>query len=377
MKFTGNKQTLLKALTIVSKAVSSRTTMPVLKGILLEIKEEKELILTASDMDITIENRLSLENSVSGTAVEKGTALVPAKLFSDIIRKLPAESEIVFETKDGKMDIQCMNSHFEVVLMPTEEFPNMYQTSPDAEEINFDRKNFISMIQKTSFAASTEISRGVITGVLISLKKNKLEMVAIDGYRLAVARTPVTSAIERDMIISARILNEVVKIAFDLEEGDDLKLIADGKTAVLRMGAVKVVMRLLQGSFIKYEDILPKSSTTEISVNRKDIIDSIDRASVLISEARKTPIKFSILDDLMSLTSNSEEGNVKEDVLCKKTGDDLAIGFNSRYMLDALKVIDEEDVNIFFNTAISPCLIKPAENDAYSYIVLPVRLSGI
>ncbi len=371
MKFKCSQQDLSRALNIVSKAVTSRTTIPILKGILIEADETGNLKMVASDLDITIEEVIKVET------LEKGSVVVQAKLFGDIIRKLPGK-ELEVEVAEGKVIIRCMNSEFSIVGMPADEFPEIKNEEEGSGCIEFDSELLKSMIRKTSFAASIDESKGVITGILTELKSDEISMVAIDGYRMAISREPMVNTEEKSIIISAKIMNEINKIISDIssDSAEKIKLLINNRKAVFVIENVKVALRLLDGEFIKYRDILPKEDKIQVRVSRRDLLDSIERASLLSKEGKNNLIKLAISDNLITITSRSEEGNVREDVLAQKTGDDLEIGFNAKYVLDVLKVIDDDEIIMKFNTGITPCIVHPVEGNSYEYLILPVRITG-
>ncbi len=233
------------------------------------------------------------------------------------------------------------------------------------------------MIRKTSFAASIDETRGVITGVLVEMTERNLNMVALDGFRMAVARENIINSADRKIIIPAKILNEISKIISENEENtQDVDLYINEKRAVFIIEDAKVVLRILEGEFVDYRNILPKEGKCRVVVNRNDLLESIERASLLAKVGKNNLIKFDIKENIIEITSKSEEGNVKEEVIISRQGDDLTIGFNSKYMIDALKAIEDEEISMNFNTSISPCLLKPLAGDAYEYLVLPVRITN-
>lgn len=373
MKFNCNQQELAKALNIVSKAVSVRTTIPTLKGILMEVKDAGTLVLTASDMDITIEDKIAIEDG------EVGSLVVPAKLFGDIIRKMPA-GFVQISTDGEKVHIKCNSSEFDVIGMPADEFPNIKNTEEDAKEMVLDCGLFSTMIRRTAFAASVDQTKGVITGILVELSSDQLRMVAIDGYRMAINTEPSSNETVGRFIISAHIMSELGKILTDAsKEGEDetVTMLVDSKSAVFRKGDLKIVTRMIAGEFIAYDKILPKNATIEVVLRKAELTESVERASLLSKEGKNNLIKMALRDHVMTITSRSEEGNVKEDLLIEKEGDDLDIGFNARYMMDILRAIDDEEIRMQFSTAVSPCLILPKEGEAYQYLILPVRLNNL
>ena len=370
MKFKCSQSVLTKALNIVSKAVTSRTTIPILKGILLEVSEDGKLKMCASDLDITIEETVDVEEASSGSVV------VQSKLFGDIIRKLP-NADVTVSLEDGNIIIKCMNSQFSIVGLSADEFPNIKNMETSEDDIVFNKNILREMIRKTSFAASVDESKGVITGILIELLNDGVNMVAIDGYRMAITRETMINLNEKNVIISAKIMNEISKILSEANEDEEnVKIMLNDKRAIFVIGNIKVVLRLLDGEFIKYKDVLPKDSKIKVRVNKSDLMESIERASLLSKEGKNNLIKLSIKDTIVTITSKSEEGNVKEEVIITKEGEDLDIGFNAKYVLDVLKSIDDEEIYMYFNTSITPCLVEPVEGDAFEYLILPVRITS-
>jgi len=368
MKFTCNQQSLTKALNTVSKAVTSRTTIPILKGILLEVNEDNTLTLSASDLDLSIEKRIEVVSE------EAGSVVVSAKLFSDIVRKLPNQEIQVEEQENNTIVIKCLASEFTIVGQPADEFPNIGEINEE-KKLVLEKDLLKEMIKKTSFAASIDESKGIIVGVLIEMEEESLNMVALDGFRMAITREQMKNEEKKKIIIAARILNEINKIISENEDSKEIYFVLDEKKAVFLLDETKIVLRLLEGDFIKYNDILPKECKTKVSVSRSELLDSIERASLLAKEGKNNLIRLSIFRDKIIITSRSEEGNVKEEVFIEKEGADLDIGFNSKYILDVLKVVSDDRIVMEFNTSVSPCLIKPLEGNEFEYLVLPVRIS--
>lgn len=368
MKFRCNQSTLTKALNIVSKAVTTKTTIPILKGILLEVSESGILKMSASDMDITIEATVEVEDCIPGSVV------VQSKLFGDIIRKLPS-SDINIESEGDSVTITCMNSEFTIFCSSGDEFPSIKNMENTSSIISFDKSMLKEMIRRTSFAASPDEAKGVLTGLLMEMTADELIVVGIDGFRMAVNREPVINLEEHSVIISAKLMNEINKIISESGDDENVDMIIGKSSAMFIIGNIKIVVRLLEGQFINYKDILPRDGKIEVIVSRTQLQSSIERASLLSNEGKNNLIKLAIRDNIITITSKSEEGNVKEEVLANKTGDDLDIGFNAKYVLDVLKSIDDEEIKIIFNTSITPSVVKPLEGNKFDYLILPVRIS--
>lgn len=369
MKFSCSQQILSKALNTVSKAVTSRTTIPILKGILLETTEDGFLKMAASDLDLSIEKKV--EASIS----EKGALVVSARLFSDIIRKLPNEEVEVEEEENNTLVIRCLASEFKIVGQSAEDFPNIGEVKEE-EKIILDKEIFKEMIRKTAFAASIDESKGVITGVLVEMDEESLTLAALDGFRMAVTKELMKNAEKKKIIVSARIMTEINKVLGDMDDDKDVCLILEEKKAVITMEHTKVILRLMEGDFIKYKDIIPKEHQCIVKANRGELLESIERASLLAKEGKNNLIKLSVFRDKVIITSRSEEGNVKEEIFVEKEGTDLDIGFNAKYLLDVLKVITDEEILMKFNASVNPCLITSVEGESFKYLVLPVRIGS-
>ncbi|MCQ2547817.1 MAG: DNA polymerase III subunit beta [Clostridia bacterium] len=373
MKFTSNQQSLAKALTIVSKAVTNRTTLPIMKGILLEV-EGNTLKLSATDYYLSIETKLNVDNT------EKGSVVVDARLFTDIIRKLPIFSEITIEAKGDNVNIISNNSNYNVIGMPSEEFPIFNIDNESAEKVSFEKDIISKMIKRTSFSASVDESKGIITGVLIELLNDSLNMVALDNPRMAVTRENLSYENEQSIIIPAKILNEVNKIITETMDDDyEVVLYISNKKAVFVLGETKVAVNLLDGQFINYKAILPTNNNVSIIINRKELLENVERASIFSKDGNNKLIKMTITDDCLKINSNSEEGRSEEKMFIHKEGEDIEIGLNSKYIIDVLKVLEEDEILIEMTSDEyhnKPCMIKPIEGNQYEYLILPVRLNS-
>jgi len=370
MKFTCSQQSLSKALTTVSKAVTNRTTIPILKGILLKATSDGSLTLSASDLDMSIEKKIDVN-------VEKeGSVVVLSKLFSDIIRKLPNEQILIEEKENNTIMIKTNSSEFTIVGLPADEFPNINEIEDKSNMMSFDKEIFKDMVKKTSFAASIDESKGIIVGVLMEIEPDSVNMVALDGFRMAVARESMKNAGSNKIIIFSKIINEVNKIISETDAEGDINIILSEKKAIILVDNTKVIIRLMDGDFINYKAIIPTVNKTKVEIGRAMLLESIERASLLAKEGKNNLIKFTIKNNLLTITSKSEEGNVKEEIIMEKEGDDLEIGFNSKYVIDVLKAVDDEQVLMEFNTSTTPCLVKPLAGNNFEYLILPVRIAS-
>lgn len=370
MKFKCNQQILSKALNTVSKAVTSRTTIPILKGILLRATNDGKLYLSASDLDLSIETVIDVD------VEDEGSIVVLSKLFGDIIRKLPNEELLIEEQENKNILIKSSKSEFTIVGISSEEFPSLGEVDKEANSLVLNKEMFKEMIKKTAFSASIDESKGVIVGTLIEIKDNLINMVALDGFRMAISREKINIEEERKIIIAAKILSEVNKIISETDGEEEISILLNNKKAIIFIENTKIVIRLLEGEFIKYRDIIPKEHKSRIIANRADLLSGIERASLLAKEGKNNLIKLQMNETEMIITSRSEEGNVREEVMITREGNALEIGFNSKYLLDVLKVIEDDEISMEFNSNINPCLVKPIEGNSYEYLILPVRITS-
>jgi len=368
MKFICSQLALSKALNTVSKAVSTRTTIPILKGILMTVKNDR-LILTASDLDLSIETTMEVSDA------EEGSVVVSAKLFGDIIRRLP-NAPIKAELDDkNNLGISCLSSDFSIVALPADEFPSI-GTVKEEESLFIQREALKELIKKTTFSASIDEKKGILTGCLLEMKENELVMAALDGFRMAVATEAVGETASRNIVVPARILNEISKLISESIQEEKITILLDEKKMEIKTADTRVISRLMEGDFIKYADIIPKNYKTRCVLERGEMLNSIERASLLAKEGKNSLIKVHIEEGFMEITSRSEEGNVREKISCETEGEELVIGFNSKYIADVLKALDEEEIVFEMTSSTSPCLIKPLEGNAFLYLVLPVRIAA-
>ncbi|ADL49793.1 DNA polymerase III subunit beta [Clostridium cellulovorans] len=366
MNFTCDKTNLQEAISIAQKAVTGKSTMPILQGLLLNARGNK-LTINSSDID------LGIETKCNANIKEEGSIVVDSKLFGDIIRKLPNSEIQIKSISEGTIEITCQRSRFTLVHMKADEFPQLPYIDED-EIISIPQKLIKNMIRSTIFAIAIDETRPILTGILFEIKNRTLNLVALDGFRLALKKETIDTEQEFSAVIPGKTLHEVVKI---LEDEGDVDITFTTNHILFNLGETKVVSRLLEGEFIKYQAIIPEEHELSISVNRASLLNSIERASLVSKDASSNLIKFNISEDNIVITSNSQLGDVREEVSIKLLkGNELQIAFNSKYLIDALKIMEEETITLQFTSAVSPCIIKNIENDNVIYLVLPVRISN-
>ncbi len=369
MKIVCDKDTILKAINSVVKGVASKTTMPILEGILIQTNDN-EIKLTTYDLEIGIEYVMECE------VKEQGSTVVNAIMFSEIIRKLPDTEIYISLNSQNLLEIECEGSLYKLATMNPEEFPELPKIEIE-NSIEIDQNVLKNMIRRTIFAVSTEESRPIFTGCLFEVENNQLTLVSVDGFRLAL-RSIYLNKQSNDFqaVIPGKTLNEINKIITDSFE--PIKLGVAKNQALFEMEHCKVVTRILDGEFLNYKNVIPSNWETRIKVNKSNIQNSFERISLIsassVEKEKKYPVKVQVDIGKVVISCTNQTGDAKEELYVSTEGKNLEAGFNPKYFLDSLKVIDEEEIYIEFGTSISPCLIKSTENNDYTYMILPIRL---
>ena len=369
MKIICEKEKILKGINSVINGVASKTTMPILEGILIQTNDN-ELKLTSYDLEIGIEYILEAKIEIQGNTV------VNATMFSEIIRKLPSKEIKITVNENNLLEIECEGSLYKLATMNADEFPELPKINID-NSIEIEQTILKNMIRKTIFAVSQEENRPIFTGCLFEVTNNTLNVVAVDGYRLAIKSNVLNEkANEFSSVIPGKTLNEVNKIISD--SFDSVKIGISKNQALFEMENCKIVTRLLDGEFLKYSNAIPKNWETRIKVNKSNIQDCFERISLIssssIEKEKKYPVKINIDIGNVVISCSNQMGNAKEEIIVETEGKELEIGFNPKFFLDALKAIDDEDVYIEFGTNKSPCIIRPVENGDYIYMILPIKM---
>ena len=369
MKIICYKDKILKAINSVVKAVASKTTMPILEGILIQTNDN-EIKLTTYDLEIGIEYVMDCE------VKEQGSTVVNAIMFSEIIRKLP-DSEIYLTLNEKNLlEIECEGSLYKLATMNPEEFPELPKIEVE-NSIEIEQNTLKNMIRKTIFAVSTEENRPIFTGCLFEIENNKLTLVAVDGFRLALRNIYLNKETNNfSAVIPGKTLNEVNKILLD--SFDMIKIGVSKNQALFEMDNCKIVTRILEGEFLNYKSVIPSNWETRIKVNKNNLQDCFERISLISSSSvekeKKYPVKVSVEIGKVTISCTNQTGDAKEEIYVSTEGKNIEAGFNPKYFLDSLKAIDEEEVYVELGTNISPCLVKPVDNNNYTYMILPIRL---
>lgn len=369
MKLSFEKDSLLNGINIVLKAVPSKTTMPILECILIDATGS-EIKLTGNDME------LGIETQVEGLILEHGKIALEAKLFSDIIRKLSGgDSPIIIESDEKyNTTISCDTSVFKIQGKDGEEFSYIPHIERD-RYITLSQFTLKEVIRQTLFSISPNDSNKMMTGELFEVKDNELKVVSLDGHRMSIRKIVLKEHYnDIKVIVPGKTLGEISKI-LNGDSESEVQIFFSSNHIMFDFDSTLVVSRLIEGEYFRISQMLSSDYETKVNVNRRSFLDSIERASILIRENDKKPIIITINDEGMQLKMNSAFGTMNAEVGITKYGKDLMIGFNPKFLIDALRIIDDEEVTLYMMNPKSPCFIKDEEEN-YIYLILPVNFNA-
>ena len=369
MKFSCEKALLQGAITMASRAVSPKSSIPALEGILLEAGEN--LRLTGYNLEIGI------RTTVPAQVTQQGSLVLSARLFGDIIRKLP-DDVVCFSAQRDMVNIKCGMSEFNILGTSPEEFPEL-PTVEYQNTLTLPQSALRGMINQTLFAVSDNESRPVHTGSLFEVdEEGVLTVVSVDGYRLALRREKL-SAREGEtsfsFVVPGAALSEAEKICGDTDE--PITLVQGSRHVMFKVGETMLISRRLEGEFLDYRQAIPRKNPLLFTADKRRLLASIDRVSLIITEKQKSPLRCLFEDGVVKIRTSTAIGNAYDECPLEGDGGGLEIGFNNRYMIDALKAAPADTVRLELNSSISPCVIVPAEGEErFIYMVLPVRLKA-
>lgn len=365
MKFSCGKKPFSDAVNIIQRAVSTKSTLPALEGILIKAASGT-LTLTSYDLEI------GMKTSLPADIEEPGDIVLNAKLFSEILRKLPSEKVTV--SVDNKMltSVTSGPSEFTILGIPASEFPET-PTLSECEHFQIAQNTLSSMIRQTLFCISTDDSKPVHTGSLFELSEDSIRIVSVDGYRLAIRTEKIKNDLSLNFVIPGKTLSELLKMLSP--DNDDPVTLCIGKRHVLfEINGYTIISRLLDGDFLDYRSVIINKSSTEIKINVRSFTDSIERASLLISDRLKSPVRCVFEKESIKITCSTSTGKVYDEIPASLSGDELEMGFNNRYLLDALRAAECDEIKVQLNGPLSPMRINPTHGDNFLFLVLPVRL---
>ncbi|MGL4798191.1 MAG: DNA polymerase III subunit beta [Cellulosilyticaceae bacterium] len=361
-----NQDLLMNSINTVLKACSSKTTMPILECILIKAKNN-QITLVGYNLE------LGIESTIDAEVIEEGSIALEAKIFSEIMRKMPNEDVEISTNENHMTTIVCKKSKFSIAGQVGDQFPDLPEVKKN-KKYTLSQHAFKEMIRQTIFSVAQEESRPILTGEMLQIRDGSLHMVSIDGYRISYRQIDISIENENEeVVVPGRTLGEISKI-LSADEEDEMQIYFEDKHILFDLGESKVVSRLLEGEFIKYEQVFSSDYETKIKVDRKNFLMSIERAALISREGKKNPIRIDIDGDNMIITSKAELGTAREELSIELQGNELSIAFNPRYLIDALKSIEDDEVYINFISALTPCIINPIQGNHYKYLILPIRL---
>ncbi len=364
MKITCEKNSLLKGVNTVMKAVSSKTTMPILECILIDASSD-EIKFTANDME------LGIETKVEGTISEKGIVALEARLFSEIIRKLP-ESDVTITTDTNLSTlITCEKAKFSIMGRDGEDFSYLPFVEKDSC-ISISQFTLKELIRQTIFSIAQNESNKMMTGELFEINQDQLRVVSLDGHRISIRKIELKETYEeKKIIVPGKTLIEISKILNGGTE-DLVDIYFTENHIMFEFDQTVVVSRLIEGNYFRVDQMLSNDYNTKVTINKKEFLDCIDRATLMVKEGDKKPIILNIANDVMELKITSQIGSMDEMIDITLEGNDIKIGFNPKFLIEALRVIDEETINIYYMNPKAPCFIRD-EKETYIYLILPVN----
>ena len=352
---------------ISMKAVPSKTTMSILECVLIDASANT-IKFTTNDME------LGIETIVNGKIVERGIIAIDAKMFNDIIRKLPDNAVTITSDDNFNVTILCEKAKFNIGAKSGEDFSNLpYIEREDC--ITISQYTLKEVIRQTIFSISPNDNNKLMTGELFDISGDLLKVVALDGHRISIRKIQLKEHYsDKKVIVPGKTLSEISKILSG-EVEDMVNIFFTKNHIVFEFDDTVVVSRLIEGQYFRVDQMLSSDYETKLKVSKKELLDCIDRATLFVKEGDKKPIIINILDGYMKLNIDSQIGSMDEDVDIDKEGKDILIGFNPKFLIDALKVIDDEEIYMYLMNPKAPCFIKD-ENETYTYLILPVNFNA-
>lgn len=365
MKFSCGKKIFSEAVNVIQRAVSSKTSIPALEGILIKTSEDS-ITLTSNDLEI------GMTTSIEATIEDPGDIVLNAKLFGDILRKLPGEN-VKISTDDKLITtITSGASEFTIMGIAASEFPETPSLT-ECTKFSIQQNILASMIKQTIFCISADETKPIHTGSLFELSENQIRVVSVDGFRLAIRTEKIKNDLETKFVVPGKTLNEIAKI-ISPEKDETVEISISKRHILLEINGYIIISRLLEGDFLDYKSVMVSDSSTKLRVNVSEFTQSVERASLLISERIKSPVKCVFDDSKIKITCATAQGKIYDEIPASISGDSIEIGFNNKYLLDALKACECDEAALYLNGPLSPMRICPPEGENFIFLVLPVRL---
>ena len=364
-----NNQDLLEGLNTVTRALTARPAKQILDGVLI-VAEDQRITLTCSD------GNLSIEYTNAAEIQEEGQAVLPGRLFTELIRKMPGGEVEIRVQNDRSASIRCQKSRSNLAIMSAAEYPEIASIR-NLNPVKIPQKKLKDMISHVSFAIATDESRQILTGCLLEVSRSEARLVALDGFRLAMQKLfqPFDLPADQEVvkaIIPGKVINELSRILPD--DGAFCNLLFDQGRMQCTFGNIRLSSVLLAGEYIDYRRIIPTSFKSQAKANRAVVSEAIERASLLAREGKNNLIKMSFRSGSLRISSNAEMGDLEEEMELDLIGDDIDIAFNSKYIVDVIRNVEDEFLYMSFNSNVSPCVVMPPSGEQYLYLILPVRV---
>lgn len=361
-----DKSKLIEGMNIVMKAIPGKTTMMILECVVIEVKDN-QIKLIANDL------QLGIETLIDGEIKQEGSVAVGAKVFFEIIRKLPSDNVSITVDEDYHMNISCGKAKFNIMTKATDEFPYLPNIVKD-KNVNISQFTLKDIIRQTVFSISDNENAKVMTGELFEIHDSELKVVSLDGHRISIRKVKLNQSYDDvSVIIPGKTLIEISKI-INGGMDDEVSIFFTDKHVLFEFEDTIVLSRLIEGEYYKIDKMLSTDYETKVTVNKREMLECIDRSTLLLKESDKKPVIIDVQDDYMKFAMNSTIGSMDEDIDASKEGKDILIGFNPRFLMDALRVIDEDEITMYMINPKAPCLIRDQE-EIYIYLILPVNFN--
>lgn len=361
-----DKSKLIDGMNIVMKAIPGKTTMMILECVVIEVKDN-QIKLIANDL------QLGIETLIDGEIKQEGSVAVGAKVFFEIIRKLPSDNVSITVDEEYHMNISCGKAKFNIMAKATDEFPYLPNIVKD-KNVNISQFTLKDIIRQTVFSISDNENAKVMTGELFEIHDSELKVVSLDGHRISIRKVKLNQSYDDvSVIIPGKTLIEISKI-INGGMDDEVSIFFTDKHVLFEFEDTIVLSRLIEGEYYKIDKMLSTDYETKVTVNKREMLECIDRSTLLLKESDKKPVIIDVQDDYMKFAMNSAIGSMDEDIDASKEGKDILIGFNPRFLMDALRVIDEDEITMYMINPKAPCFIRDQE-ETYIYLILPVNFN--
>ena len=361
-----DKSKLIEGMNIVMKAIPGKTTMMILECVVIEVKDN-QIKLIANDL------QLGIETLIDGEIKQEGSVAVGAKVFFEIIRKLPSDNVSITVDEEYHMNISCGKAKFNIMAKATDEFPYLPNIVKD-KNVNISQFTLKDIIRKTVFYISDNENAKFMTGELFEIHDSELKVVSLDGHRISIRKVKLNQSYDDvSVIIPGKTLIEISKI-INGGMDDEVSIFFTDKHVLFEFEDTIVLSRLIEGEYYKIDKMLSTDYETKVTVNKREMLECIDRSTLLLKESDKKPVIIDVQDDYMKFAMNSAIGSMDEDIDASKEGKDILIGFNPRFLMDALRVIDEDEITMYMINPKAPCFIRDQE-ETYIYLILPVNFN--